>query len=152
MIKVKETDRQTFETVKKIFIEYLSQNGHRKTPERFSILREIYATEGHFDVESLYIRMKTNKYRVSRATLYNTVELLLNCNLVSRHQFGNHSAQYEKSYKFSQHDHFVNLDNGEILEFCDPRIYEIQLAVEKMLKVKIQSRSLTFYGYKVEED
>ncbi len=152
MIKIKETDRQTFETVKKIFIEYLSQNGHRKTPERFSILREIYATEGHFDVESLYIRMKTNKYRVSRATLYNTVELLLNCNLVSRHQFGNHSAQYEKSYKFSQHDHFVNLDNGEILEFCDPRIYEIQLAIEKMLKVKIQSRSLTFYGHKVKED
>lgn len=152
MIKAKETDRQTFETVKKIFIEYLNQNGHRKTPERFSILREIYATEGHFDVESLYIRMKTNKYRVSRATLYNTVELLLSCNLVSRHQFGSQSAQYEKSYKFSQHDHFVNLDNGEILEFCDPRIYEIQLAVEKILKVKVQNRSLTFYGHKLEEE
>ena len=146
--KMNETDRQTFDSVKKIFIDYLNKNGHRKTPERFSILREIYATDGHFDVESLYIRMKTNKYRVSRATLYNTVELLQNCGLVTKHQFGNHFAQYEKSYKFRQHDHFISLDSGEVLEFCDPRIHEIQQAVERILDVKITSRSLTFYGYR----
>lgn len=146
MNKMKETDRQTFDAVKKIFTEYLNSNGHRKTPERFSILREIYATDGHFDVESLYIRMKNNKYRVSRATLYNTVELLQNCGLVTKHQFGNHFAQYERSFKFRQHDHFISLEDGEVLEFCDPRIFEIQQAVERILDVKITSRSLTFYG------
>jgi Fur family transcriptional regulator, ferric uptake regulator len=148
MLKTKEIDTQNFEAVKRIFIEYLSQHGHRKTPERFSILREIYATEGHFDVETLYIRMKNNRYRVSRATLYNTVELLQNCGLISKHQFGNQSAQYEKSYKFKQHDHFISIESGDVLEFCDPRIQEIQQAVEKALNVKITNRSLTFYGYR----
>ncbi len=142
-----QSDQEIFEKVKCIFSSYLEENGHRKTPERFTILREIYLTDGHFDVESLYIKMKNNKYRVSRATLYNTIELLLKCKLVVKHQFGKNVAQFEKSFKYRQHDHLICSNCGKVLEFCDPRLQEIKVSVENSMNFKVTHRSFAFYGF-----
>ena len=93
--------------------------------------------------------MKIKKYRVSRATLYNTIELLLECKLVRKHQFSkDQTASYEKCFFNKQHDHLILDSSGEVIEFCDPRIDMIKNTIEEVFDVTISSHSLYFYGSK----
>ena len=134
------------EKVQKILSDYLETKGLRKTPERFAILREVYSINEHFDVESLFLHLKNKKYHVSRATIYNTIEHLLACGLITKHQFGKNMAQFEKSFAYKQHDHLICQDCDKVLEFCDPRIQQIQSMMGEILGFQVTHHSLNLYG------
>ncbi len=138
--------QQQFEEVRNIFSAYLENKELRKTNERFTILEEIYLRDDHFDAESLYEDLMRKKVNVSRATVYNTLDLMVACDLVKKHQFGKNQAQYEKSYGYKQHDHIICVDCKKVVEFCDPRIQQIKSMMGELLNFKITHHSLNMYG------
>ena len=133
------------ETVKQILTDYLKKNGHRKTPERYAILDTIYSIQGHFDIDTLYHFMEDEgNFRVSRATLYNTIILLMDANLVIRHQFGS-SSQYERAYKNGTHHHMICTDCGIVTEFEDEKLKQA-IVETKLKRFTTTHYSLYIYG------
>jgi len=139
-------DEQTLSHIKQFFSAYLQKAGHRKTRERFAILEEVYSRDDHFDADTLYMGMKSKNFRVSRATVYNTLDLLVNCNLVTKHLFNSGNAVYERAFGFYQHDHLVCKECGKITEFCDPRIHNINRKVAELMHFQVTEHKLTLYG------
>ncbi len=144
--------QQQVAEVRNLFRAFLKKRNLRQTPERFMVLEEVYATDDHVDADELYLRLKQKGNRVSRATVYNTLDLLLDCDLVGRHQFGKNQAKYERAYSYWQHDHLICLDCNEVLEFCDPRIQGIQEMVAEIYQFDIKHHALHLYGHCQRDD
>jgi Fur family ferric uptake transcriptional regulator len=133
------------DTVRQILTEYLQANGHRKTPERYAILDMIYSITGHFGIDELYHYMETEgEFRVSRATLYNTIILLIDANLVIKHQFGT-SSQYERAYRNQTHHHMICTECGKVTEFQDENL-KLAVSNTKLKKFSASHYSLYIYG------
>ncbi|MEM1128161.1 MAG: transcriptional repressor [Bacteroidota bacterium] len=133
--------------VRALFRAFLKRRNQRQTRERFAVLDELYATPDHVDADSLFARLKEKGERVSRATVYNTLDLLLECDLVVRHQFGSNQARYERAYSYWQHDHLICIDCDALFEFCDPRLQGIQEMVAEIFQFDIKQHSLNLYGH-----
>ena len=139
-------DKKELEEVRDNFRAFLKSRNQRQTPERFAVLDEVYRVGGHFDADELYLRLKRTGEQISRATVYNTLDLLLACNLVIRHQFGHSQAKYEKSLHYRQHDHLICLECGHVLEYCDPRVQNIKDMVAAVYNFEIVDHSLHMFG------
>ena len=134
---------KTLETVNRIFTEYLKENKCRRTPERFAILNAIYSFNGNFEISDLLkVLEEKNKFRVSRATVYNTITLLINANLVIHHQFGAES-KYERCYG-NEKAHMICTNCGKVTEINNINITDNITANIK--KFHLTHYSLYIYG------
>ena len=135
-----------WQAVLRILDSYLEMNNHRKTPERYTILKAIYKTDGHFTLDELSERLVTDyNFRVSRATLYNTLNLFLQLRLVVRHRFQN-STVYEACYDNMSHSHQICTECGKVTELKTPLISK---AIEETHLKRFRKEGYTLYIYGV---
>ena len=134
------------EEVERILNNYLEMNNHRKTPERNKILRAVYESDGHFTLDDLGERLaKEYNFPVSRATLYNTLNLFLELRLVIRHRF--HGATvYEGCYDNTSHCHQICTVCGKVTEVKAPVIAE---TIEDYHLKRFRKDGFTLYIYGV---
>ena len=119
-----------------LFRKFLKDGDYRITPERFEVLDAVLKWDDHFDADNLFIALNTSGSKVSRATVYKTLNLLHECGLVSRYRFSQGHAQYEKTVGRPHHDHLICTTCDKIIEFENERV------------VKMENDICNTYGFK----
>lgn len=142
----KERDKKILKVVEDIFQTYLRKKGHRSTPERLKVLREIYSSPDHLDADEIFMNLKLKKANVSRATVYNTLEILVECNLVSQNSFGHKHLHYERSYGYKKHHHIICEKCGRVVEFTSPKIDQELSGICKKHGFKLKRNVLQLFG------
>lgn len=132
--------------VKEIFIDHLKSHSHRITNERFLILDAAMDMNTHFDADELYFTMKSNYINVSRATVYKTLDLMSECDLLTKHHFKGDRTRYETKYGRKQHYHIICVSCNKIVEFEAPRIEQLQDKVCKENNLKSIDHTLQVFA------
>ena len=128
--------------VERILDNYLEMNNHRKTPERYAILNAVYSTNGHFSLDELGEKLAVEyKFPVSRATLYNTLNLFMELRLVIRHRFQG-ATKYEACYDNNSHCHQMCTVCGKVNEVRSP---EITAAIDALHLKRFRKDGFTLY-------
>lgn len=134
------------ESVRLIFSDYMDKNNYRKTPERFAILETVYSMPGHFTIEQLYEELLNGeRFHVSRATIYNTMELILDAGLVLRHQFSGSRVEFEKCFNMRPHNHKICVVCGEVSEFSNDSL-DRTISEMRIPRFKQSMYALYVYG------
>ena len=130
--------------VEQILNSYLEMNNHRKTPERYAILNAVYSINGHFTLDELGEKLAVEyKFPVSRATLYNTLNLFMELRLVIRHRFQG-TTKYEACYDNNSHCHQMCTVCGKVSEVFSPEIAE---AIDNLHLKRFRKDGFTLYIY-----
>ncbi|MCS6985918.1 MAG: transcriptional repressor [Sphingomonadaceae bacterium] len=129
-----------------IDIEALCQaKGLRITEQRRIIARVLSQSRDHPDVEELHRRAAAIDRRISIATVYRTVRLFEDAGILERHDFRDGRARYEP-VPDEHHDHLIDIDTGEVIEFSDPRIEALQLEIAERLGYRLVDHRMELYG------
>lgn len=130
--------------VREVLDNYLENNHHRKTPERYAILDAVYSLKGHFTLEELGSLLEQKNFRVSRATLYNTMHLFIELRLVVRHSLVD-GTKYEASFNNENHVHQVCTVCGKVTEVQAPLIIDA-VNETKLQRFRRDAFALYIYG------
>lgn len=132
------------ELAREQFTKYLTERRLKRTPERYAILDKIYSKKQPFDVESLLADMAGDKYNVSRATIYNTIKILLDCGLLLRYQFGE-SVKYERILGKTISHYLICNNCGKVSTFADEGM-DIFLGNRKIPQFNVLHYTISVYG------
>lgn len=125
-------------------------NGLRMTEQRRTIAAVLQAAEDHPDVEELYNRAAAADPRISLATVYRTVKLFEESGILEKHEFGDGRARYEAADR-DHHDHLIDVQSGEVIEFVDPEIEELQEKIAAKLGYRLMGHRLELYGVPIKD-
>jgi Fur family ferric uptake transcriptional regulator len=132
-----------------IFKSYLKKKNLKVTKERLVILEEVFARHDHFEADDLVLVFKQKNQNVSRATVYRTLDLLTQCGLVNKDNFGGQTAKYEHIYGHKHHDHIICIDDDTIIEFYDERIEKLQEEIAEKHGIKLTHHVMQLYGTRI---
>lgn len=107
---------------KRAFVDFLRERSMRVTSERLALLDEVFAQHGHLDAEQLFMRMKAHGHKISRATVYRNLDLLVECGLVRKYRLGHDRFLFEHVHPGQSHDHITCRECGSVAEFVSPAI------------------------------
>ncbi len=125
--------------------------GMRMTGQRRTIARTIARSDDHPDVEELHQRAVKIDDNISIATVYRTVKLFEDAGILERHDFREGRARYEPVTD-EHHDHLIDMNSGEVIEFSNEKIEELQREVAKKLGYKLIDHRLELYGVRIKSD
>ena len=128
------------------FRTFLQQQGLKLTAERTALVREIFSTHYHFEADELLFKMKEKGVKISRATVYRTLELLVKSGMVRRVHLGEDHYHYEHVSGNSHHDHLICTTCGGVIEFHDEELERLQLAICEKKKFTPTFHNLQILG------
>ncbi|HEX9841708.1 MAG TPA: Fur family transcriptional regulator [bacterium] len=131
---------------KSAFLEFLASKHLKLTRQRQAVVDEIFSDSGHFEAEELVERLKNGRTRVSRATVYRTLELLRECQLVEKLDFGTPRSFYEHVPPGEHHDHLICTRCGNVIEFHNERLEALQREICSNFAFQDSHHSLRIFG------
>ena len=130
-----------------LFRSFIKKKGLRNTPEREEIISEIFSTHDHFDIDELYLRLRNKGSKISKASIYRNIPLIMECGLIKEVWLENGHMHYEYIYGHGHHCHLRCVRCGKVIEFVEKFLEEVESRLGKENDFQIIDHRLDIIGY-----